>query len=316
MGLLAAHLVQQLVDVCLFVDEMDGRQQLRQLDIVVFQVRLQVLAGLQDADDVVDGIAVNGDAGILLPADHVEDLLGGAVDVEGGHIDAGREDVLHGGLAEVEGRLDQLALVGLEAALLLHGIDDVMELFFGDGGHIVGAEELRRQVADALEEEGKRRQQLHQKGHGARKAQRQLLAVVACVAFGQHFDKQKDEHGGPHGHGRHRPRAPKPRGQHGGQRGEGDVGDVGADEHGDQRLVEPVRDADGLFGAGHAVFGVVADAYRVHGGIGRLGGGEIRARQRQHGQQKVDQTTATVHRTKPSPVCSQIPDSRVQYYTN
>ena len=216
--------------------------------------------------------------------DDLQNLLGGTVDIQCDHINAGGKYILYGGLAKVEGRLYQFAFIRFKTAFFLDGFDDLMKLFFGHGGGIFRTEDAGHQIADRVEEEGDRGQHLHQQVHGIGECQGKGFALFAGQALGKHFDKQKDKNRRSDGHDGNRTGTPQAGGQYGGQRRKTDMGDIGADQHGDEGTVEVIGNAHGTLGALVAIVGILFDADLVHRRIGRFRCGKIAAGKTQKDQ--------------------------------
>ena len=91
----------------------------------------QVL-GVEHADDVIDGVGVDGNARLAALDDDLHGVVEGGVGLDGDHVDARHHDLADGGVGELEDVVDHLALVFFEHALLLADLDQQAQLVFGD----------------------------------------------------------------------------------------------------------------------------------------------------------------------------------------
>ena len=130
-----AEVVENIAELHGFIDKVSGGEQRADVRLAVGVDHLfQIVAGVQDADDVVDLVLIHGDARVALADDQVMDLFGIVVDVNNGDVNAGGQDLLRGLFVKLQRRLHQLALLLLEDAFFLNVLDNHLELVLGDGG--------------------------------------------------------------------------------------------------------------------------------------------------------------------------------------
>ena len=120
-----------------------------------------------------------------------EDLLLRHGDINGRDIDPAGQDALHGHVAELQRRRDQLSLILVQRARFGHILDDVIEFIFGNGGFRLSREKLRGRIADDGKERGERPQNSHQEAKQRSRGQTDGLSILSCDAFGQHFREEK-----------------------------------------------------------------------------------------------------------------------------
>ena len=84
---------------------------------------LKHVLGVDDADDIVDGVAVDGDARERALTQEFDQLLDGGVDRDGQHVRAGLHGLAHGLAAEFDNRLNEGTVAGLDDAFLLASFD-------------------------------------------------------------------------------------------------------------------------------------------------------------------------------------------------
>ena len=240
-----------------------------------------VFADLEHADDVVDGVLIDGDAAVAGRADQGQHLLRRRVHRQGVQVHPGGEDALHRHVAEAQGPHDQFPLVGVQLSLVGHGLDDVIQLILRHRDLSIAAGQLRRGLANGGQQGGEGGENAHKKAQRSGRSQREALAVLFGDALRQHFAQQKHGHGGDGGAQRHGAQAPAPRDQDGDVGRRRQVDDVGADEDGGNGFVEMLGDPDGVFGAPVAPVQGCAQPGTAHRGKGGLADGKIARGQQQ-----------------------------------
>ena len=147
--------------------------------------RLEIIARVQDADDIVNRVFVDRDARIAVLDNDVLDFLLRIFYVEEYHVDARREDFFCGRLVKVERRAHHFALAFLEHAFLLDALDDVFQLVLGDGGSLLAlARDSEREGAQLHEHEYKRREQDGDRLEQSRSRACERVAVLPGKTFG------------------------------------------------------------------------------------------------------------------------------------
>ena len=187
---------------------------------------------MDGAEDVVDRILIDEKPRIFCLGEQRGDLFLCRRDGEGGKVGAVDQDILRALLGEVDGVFEQLALALVNAAVLLHLVDEHEQLLLRH--FIVGAEaeDLRQQLLPEGEDGVERREDpdedlQHRRGeHGAG------LCAVLGDAFGRDLAEDQHHNGDDHGGDRRTGVAVMFDKEHGADGGRGDVHDVVADEDG------------------------------------------------------------------------------------
>ena len=115
-----------------FIEERPDIQSFSYADVVA-----DISADVQDTDDIVDTSFIYRQAAVILLLDELQDLLLGHIDVNGRDVHAGRQNTLHGHIAELQRRGDQLALFLVDRTFLGHVLYDVIDIIFRDGRLVV-----------------------------------------------------------------------------------------------------------------------------------------------------------------------------------
>ena len=156
MQAVGAEIVEDIGELEVFVDEVGGGDQLAQINIAVDDL-FQIVARMQNADDVVDIALIHGDARIALADDQIMDLVLVVLNIDRGDVNARRQYLLRGLFVKFQRRLHQLAFLFLEDTLLLDAFDDVFELVLCHGGGVLfDMPDLHHKAFDAREEEYQR----------------------------------------------------------------------------------------------------------------------------------------------------------------
>ena len=247
---------------------------------------LDQLLGGQDADDVVDGILIDRDAGILHQL--VRQFGNAVVIVNGAQVHPGREH-LHGhGVGDLDGGADQLAfLLGKDALLF----DIVHQLHQFLGGHVRGIllgrpqmlkmpHQLFHHVHHGLENK-------HGDLHGVGEDAGQGVGHAGGHDLGQGL--AEDQQQGRHDRGGDGRAVGQVQGldeQHGGRGGRGDIGQVVAHQDGGQGADVVVDDVQFQLGHLFAFLRRLFHPVAVGLGIGDLRGGKEGGQQDQYRDQK------------------------------
>ena len=249
---------------------------------------LPVVAGgvevlfMDDAHDVVHVLVVHRQAGVAALREGGGDLLHGGGVLHRHDVHPGGEDVPGLQVAELDGGADQLALVLVQAALVLRLGHHGDQLLLGDAGVLGGAEDQVQQLLPLGEEEVQRPQdqQEHPEYGGGEhgKALRMLLgqALGGDLAEDQHHQRQ--HHRGDGG----AVRGVQLGEEHRAHGGRGDVHDVVADEDGGDQPVVVVRQLHGQLGLFVPGVGPALHPDLVHAGERGLRGGEIGGHRHEH----------------------------------
>ena len=106
--------------------------------------------GEKDANDVVDGVVIDRDAGIFLLVDEGDGFVKGGLEGEADDVHAVGHDVVDGFVVEFEDVVDHFLLVDFDSALLFANVDHHADFFFGDVFVFlmgVNAEEAHEEIA-------------------------------------------------------------------------------------------------------------------------------------------------------------------------
>ena len=186
------------------------------------------------------------------------------------------EQLLHRNIVEIQGGLHQLGFILLHHALFLDGIQNVLELFFGDGRALVplGAE-AHHQPLQQLENADDWGEQNNQKMHRCCNGQCQLLAVFLRIGLGQDLTEDQHQHGG-YGGGDHGTGGTEQGCCHGGHQGSRrSVDHIVAHQNGGEGAVKVFGHIQGLLGLFASIIRIAFQADLVYSGKGCFRCGEI-----------------------------------------
>ena len=279
------------------MDEVGLVQEAPQVGLLpLLEVLPHEAADLQDADDVVHAVLIDGDAAVAGGLHLGEDLLQGVIHVDGLHIHPGGEDAFCRQVAESQGGMHEIPLLGVQVALVGHVLDDVVELILRDRDLAVALGEAAGELADLGEDEGDRRQKVHEEHQGGRRTQGQAEAVLLGDALGQHLAHEEDHKGRDEGADRYRAEAPAAgdENRHIGRAAE--MYDVGADENGGDGLIKMLADVHGLVGPAVSPLhgGLQPDA--ADSGKAGLADGKVVRKEQQGENDKDGQYTPIIHK--------------------
>ena len=230
---------------------------------------------LQDTDDIIDPSIVDGDTGIARLQRRGNDLVGIIVDVQRQHIHAVGDDLARFGLVKFDGRLQKLAAILVDDALLLNGFDDGGDVLDGDAVVLLAAAPQAREHSDHFHENiHQRRGDDHQRTQQRRG--RRCVAVTKLLGklLGQDLAKNQQQNGhNARGDGNARVTHQR-HGDHRGDRRGRDIDQIVADQDGAQGFVVVVADLYRPFGALVAFLSAALEAGLVDRGERDLRGGE------------------------------------------
>ena len=150
---------------------------------------------MQDADDVVGVLAVDGIAAVPVLAARGLDLLEGRRDGQEDDPRARHHRFADRRLAEGEDGVQELALLALEAALLAREVDDALDVVPRDVRRRVDAERAEDPARDGREEARHGREKAHEELHRADEEERDLLGAPRGDRLGRHLRDDEKEHG-------------------------------------------------------------------------------------------------------------------------
>ena len=117
---------------------------------------------------VVFVVNCRGQAAVRLGAYRCENVVKAVVNVERDDVNARGEDALNGRFGKLQRGAYKLSALGIEAALLGHVLDDVINFVLRDGNLRVCLDKARGKIADRGQHGGKRSQNGHEKPQRAR----------------------------------------------------------------------------------------------------------------------------------------------------
>ena len=235
---------------------------------------VEVLA-VDGAQDMVDGPLIHQQAGVFRSGEQLCRLLFRSGDGQRRQIHPMDEDVLRRLLGKADGVFQQLALVAVDTALLLHLVHQQQQLLLGHFAVAVQPEHAAQQLLPQGEHRVQRRQ--HPDEHlqnGCRQRGAFLRAVLGDALGG---DLAEDQHHHRHHHGGDGgSRFPVvPHEQHGTDGRSGDVDNIVADKDGGQQPVVLLQQAARQRRVPAALLRHSPQARGVGGGKGRLRGRKI-----------------------------------------
>ncbi len=154
------------------------------------------VAELDDADDVVEAALVDRDALVARADAGLDGLLEVGVDGHRVHVEPRRHHLLRDGVVEPEDALEHLALVLLDDALALAGLDDVLDLVAGDVRGLDGrpaAGDLVDDAGQVVEGDDQRQQHVLRELQRLRDPQRPRLGVLDRVGLRRALAEQQHE---------------------------------------------------------------------------------------------------------------------------
>ena len=273
-----------------------GLHKVFQRGILAQTAKVKVLF-MYHTDDVVNGAMVNGQTGISRFRKGVGHLIQREVVLHRDHIHAGREDLLHLHIVELNGAADELAFPVGQLAVVLGLADHGHQLTLSDGVLLGAADEMPQQALPLAEQPGQRGEQDHEQVQKGRNRRGNRLRHLLCKALGGHLAKDQN-HNGQHegGHRRAPLRVQQAGEQHCANGCCGNVDDIVADEDGGEQLVVLFRHSQHAGCCRIAVLGAAFQADLVQGRKCGLRGGEKGGKCHQNDQRRQKRNTAIVHK--------------------
>ena len=122
------HLTEEFADALSLVDGKDGSQELSQLDGSALGHRAEQVFGVDDAQNIVVGTLVKGDAAVARFLDDADDVARVAGHRHRVEFDARRHDLAGDRVGELEDGVDQLPLLALHLARLRAAFGEGLDL--------------------------------------------------------------------------------------------------------------------------------------------------------------------------------------------
>lgn len=193
--LLEVH--QDVVDLAVLGNEQRSAQERLPGEVRLAQVPQQVL-DVEDADDVVRVLVVNGDAGVALFDDLAFQTVEGAGVRQGEHFGAGGHHGAGFGLAEgYDAFQDALFPVFVQFAAGGH-FECLGEVVHREGFVRTAGEDLFQPPAQQHERSAEDAHQAYHDGHRSGGKPAEAFVVAGGVHLGQHFAEEYQQEGGEH----------------------------------------------------------------------------------------------------------------------
>ena len=270
------------------------------------EISLDVFSDLKHADHMVDASLVNRKAAVVLGLDDAEGLIAVCIGIQSRHVHARGQNALHGQVSELQRRGNQLALLLIQASLFRHILNDVVEFVLGDREFRPSSAFFGKSLPDFCQNRREGPEKTHKKAKASCAALGQPLRKLLGNAFRQHLAGKEHNQSFNNRADRHRREAPASGHDHGDQRREEEMADVGADQHGRDRTFKMVKDIKCLLCAGFAPLGGGSHPNARAGGKCGLGKGKINRPRQQQNRNQDWQSTAIVHCGSTTPFLAEI----------
>ena len=252
-GLIGLKVAEQVVDALALMDEQGRGDELIQ-GLIGEALGGEHVLGVDDADDLINAVLVDqqaGEAGLLK---ELTDLLHGGLHIEALQVYAVGEDILGLQLGEVDGVTEQVALLGVDGALLLDLLHQHEQLLLGHLGVGLDAEDLGHQLGPQGEQGAEGNEDPDEELHEGGREHGKTLGAVLGHGFGGDLAEDQNHHGD--GGGGDQSAVAVGKGlilavyaqgddEHGGDGGQQDVDQVVADEDGGEQAVVVFAEAEG-----------------------------------------------------------------------
>ena len=149
---------------------------------------------MDDADDVVNGVVIDGQAGIAGFCERLRKLFQRNIVLHGHHVYARRQDLLHLHVIELDGAADELAFPVGELTVVLSLTHHGDELTFGDGVALAAVDEASQQLLPLAEQPGQRGEEGHQQVQHRRYSGSDRLGHLLGEGLGGHFAEDEDDY--------------------------------------------------------------------------------------------------------------------------
>ena len=245
--------------------------QLFKVKVFIHQGRLQNIAGMNYTDDMIHRFGVDRDAGKALFGDDLHHFLRGGFHIQRHHIDAGRQDILHGGIVKLQGRLDQFFFLLFQNTLLFDGVQHIHQFLLGDSGLLVTLLFFPEGLHQPQEQPAERRKCDHKHPQRPGEGHAELLGIGFGKAFGKDLPKGKYRKRGNACGNSNGIVAEVKRNSHRNQRGNGNIHQIVADQDGGDQFIVLLGHLYRLGGAFVAVLRHGAQPNHIGCGKGGLG---------------------------------------------
>ena len=291
MGLVGLEVAEQVVDALTLMDEQGRGDQLLQ-GLVSQSLGSEDVFGMNHAHDLVDAVLVDqqaGEAGLL---EELTDLLHRGADLKALQIHAVGQDILGLLLGEVDGVAEQVALLGVDGALLLDLLHQHEQLLLGHFGVGLDAEDLGHQLCPQGEEEAEGNEDPDKELHDGSREHGKALGAVLGDGFGGDLTEDQHDHGD--GGGGDQGAVAVGEGlilsahtqgddEHRGDGGQQDVDQVVTDQNGGEQAVVVLAELEGERSALVALLDHGLELGLTQGRKGGFGGGKVSGHQEARG---------------------------------
>ena len=217
-------------------------QQVRHAGLLPGDHRLEQVAHLQNANNVVHRPTVDRDTGKMRLQHRTQRLFERVLHIDGHQVNAWGENLLDADLVEFKRRLDQLAFGFFQHAFLFDRFDNVFEFLLGHRRLRVGTfEHAQSEFLDLDEDEYDRREQPDEKPEQPARLHCNRFAVFLGQRFWQDFPEDQHQNGHHHSGYRHTGVSEILREYNGCQRRRGDIYDIVSDQYRGKQTVVALR---------------------------------------------------------------------------
>ena len=153
---------------------------------------------VKNTDDVINGIAVNGQAREAAIRENDFDIVRARVNRNRHNVNTRRQDILGIQIVELNGALDELALLLVNAALLLRFLNEGEDLTFCNGRLLAlpfSEEEEREKLFDPDEKENKRGQDNRKRLENGRHRHGKFLGTLLGNRFRADLAEDQNDDG-------------------------------------------------------------------------------------------------------------------------
>ena len=292
---LLAQGAQQLGDLGGAGGVKGGLHKVFQRGILAQTAKVKVLF-MYHTDDVVNGAVVDGQTGISRFRKGIGHIIQREVVLHRDHIHAGREDLLHLHIVELDSAADELAFPVGQFAVVLGLADHGHQLTLGDGVLLGAVDKMPQQALPLAEQPCQRGKHQHQQAEGRRNCSGYCFRHLLGKALGSHLAKDQHHNGQNEGGHRSAPLCTQHLGENdGANRGCGNVHDVVAHQNGGQELIVFFGHCQHTGGRAVAIVGPAFQADLIQGRKCGLGCGEKGGKCHQYCQHYPERHTAIVH---------------------
>jgi hypothetical protein len=264
----------------------------------------QEILGVEDPDDLIDGVLEHGHARVQVLAEQSQDLVGRGAHVEAEHVGARHHHLAHDGVLELEHLVDHLALGAVDHALARADVHQRAQLLLADLGlarRPLRARDPQGQGGEPAERPANRRNDRREPCHRPAHPRREDSRVLDRDGHGEHFpeDAEQKRHA-PDGDGE--PGASEKLARDGrGKRGGGDVHHGDSHEERDEQLVRLLEKRSQGIVLRPLLLGQLLEAGSAEGEVGRFGARQEGGAEQEGAEGEQLEDDAAIHGSARSP---------------